>query len=103
MVVRRRYRTIHVARLDRLMAEAEAIRRALAAGARWARVASSSAHRRLLRGRGAWEVVLRIGAQRRRRKGNLQGNCKVPAIQFEPLSVYMSPSGAAVAPERRRL
>jgi hypothetical protein len=38
--MRRRLRTIHVAELDRVMAEAEAIRRAIASGAAWAAVQS---------------------------------------------------------------
>lgn len=61
---RRRYRTIHVARLDRLMAEAEAISRALEGGARRA-----SVHRceRIVDpdGRPVWEVVVRVPVARR--------------------------------------
>jgi tRNA threonylcarbamoyladenosine modification (KEOPS) complex Pcc1 subunit len=61
---RRRLRTIQVARLDRLMAEAEAIKRAVEAGARKAHVQRS----RLKvdeDGRPVGEVVLRIVPTRR--------------------------------------
>lgn len=62
---RRRYRTIHVAHLDRLMAEAEAIRRAMEAGARTAWVHGSD---RIVdeSGDAVWEVVLRVTPRRRR-------------------------------------
>ena len=62
---RGRYRTIHVACLDRLMAESEAIRRAIAAGARNAWVHESD---RIVDdlGRPVWEVVLRVIPSRRR-------------------------------------
>lgn len=64
-MIRRRYRTIHVAQLDRMMAEAEAIRRAHADGAPWARVARST---RIVDSSESpvWEIVLRIGARPRR-------------------------------------
>ena len=58
-MLRRRYRTIHVACLDRLMAEAEAIGRAMEAGARTAWVHESD---RIVDDSGVavWEVVLRV-------------------------------------------
>ena len=60
---RRRYRTIQVDRLDRLMAESEAIARALEAGCKRA-----SVYRAQLvpgpSGRLVWEIVLRIVPQR---------------------------------------
>jgi hypothetical protein len=66
-VIRRRYRTIHVAKLDRVMAEADAIGRAIKSGARRAWVESSE---RIVDGSGTpvWEVRLRVSSARRRRK-----------------------------------
>lgn len=55
---------IHVAQLDRPLAEAEAIRRAIDAGARWARVERcervvDSAESPV------WEIVVRVSRRRR--------------------------------------
>ena len=60
---RRRYRTIHVAKLDRLIAESEAIRRAMKSGARRAWVHTSE---RIVDDSGVsvWEVVLRVHKRR---------------------------------------
>ena len=55
----KRYRTIQVAQLDRQLAESEAIRRALRAGARNAWVTSTefvSDHA----GNSVWEIVMRV-------------------------------------------
>lgn len=55
----KRYRTIQVAQLDRQLAESEAIRRALRAGARKAWVTSTELvldHA----GKTVWEIVLRV-------------------------------------------
>jgi hypothetical protein len=64
MAVRRRYRTIHVSRLDRLLAEAEAIGRAMSGGARDAWVHESE---RIVddSGNSVWAVVLRVIPHRR--------------------------------------
>lgn len=61
--MRRRYRTIHVAQLDRPLAEGEAIRRALAAGARWARIETCE---RIVDQDGApvWEFIVRVSRRR---------------------------------------
>jgi hypothetical protein len=66
-MVRRRYRTIHVAQLDRQMAEAEAIRRAVEAGARWAWVRGAE---RIVDGNETpvWEIVVGVIPTRRRRE-----------------------------------
>lgn len=66
-MIRRRYLTIHVARLDRVMAESEAVGRAVKAGARHAWVHRSE---RILdeTGTPVWEVMLRVSVPRRRRK-----------------------------------
>lgn len=62
---RRRYRTIHVACLDRLMAEAEAIRRAMDAGARWATVHSSERISDPHSGDPVWAITLTVSRTRR--------------------------------------
>jgi len=64
-VSRRRYRTIHVARLDRIMAEAEAIGRAIAGGARWAKVHSSERISDPHSGVSVWAVVVAVSRSRR--------------------------------------
>ena len=66
-MIRRRYRTIHVAQLDRVMAESEAIHRALSAGARRAWVHSTE---RIVDRSGlpVWQIVLRVTPRRRSRR-----------------------------------
>lgn len=66
---RRRARTIHVAVLDRQMAEADAIRRAVASGARSVRVYSSERIVDPAAGNAVWEVVLTMA----RAAGRLPG------------------------------
>lgn len=61
---RRRYRTIHIARLDRLMAEAEAIGRAIAGGARWATVESTERITEPQSGDSVWAVVVAVSRTR---------------------------------------
>lgn len=63
--MRRGLRTIHVAELDRVMAEAEAVRRVIASGAAWAAVHSCE---RVVGSTETpvWEIVLRVPRRRRR-------------------------------------
>jgi len=60
-----RTRTLWVATLDRQMAEAEAISRAVGAGARWARVVSAERISDPSTGSGLWEIVLKVSRRRR--------------------------------------
>ncbi|MDP9069313.1 MAG: hypothetical protein M3N53_13345 [Actinomycetota bacterium] len=62
---RHRLRTIHVEILDRQLAEARAISRAIAAGARWADVRSSEQILDPDSGRSVWEVVLAVPRRRK--------------------------------------
>ena len=63
----RRYqeRTIHVEELDRQMAEARAIGRAVASGARWAKVRSCVRIVDPDSGRNVWQVVLAVPRRRK--------------------------------------
>ena len=63
--MRRRRRVIHIAELDRPLAEAEAIRRAIDGGARWARV--ETCERVVDRNETpVWEITLRVPRGRAR-------------------------------------
>lgn len=62
---RSREQTFHVTDLDRQMAESRAIGRAVAAGARWAKVRSCERIVDPDSGTAVWEVVLAVTRRRR--------------------------------------
>ena len=67
-MIRRGYRTFHIAELDRLLAESEAIRRVVLAGHRDARVRDAERITDPDSGQSVWRITLSLSRRRKERR-----------------------------------